>query len=201
MQSEHVEEHIDKVGAHGAKWLRSKYASWFLAVISFAESVFAPILIDPFLVAMILAKRERWLFYSIVAIVSSILGGLFAYLLGSVFFDVIGGRMISFFGLEAQFASVSASLDNNGFVFVLIGALTPIPYKLVALASGVAQVNILTFIFASIFGRILRLGLVGYIAYAVGPHALPLFRKHLLKMAYVFFFVLLGYVVVQLLQG
>ncbi len=198
MQSDHVEAHIEKVGEHGAKWLRSKYASWFLAGIAFAESVFAPILIDPFLVAMILAKRERWIHYTVIAICTSIVGGLVAYVLGALFFDVIGQKIVDFFNFRTQFDSIAAGLDSNGFVFVLIGAITPIPYKLVALASGLVQVDLATFIFASIFGRIIRLGLVGYIAYAVGPHALPMFRKHLLKMAYVFLVILIAYIFFQL---
>ena len=199
MQQQHVEEHIEKVGERGAKWLRSKYASWFLGGIAFAESVFAPILIDPFLVAMILAKRERWVQYTVIAIITSILGGLVAYILGALFFDVIGQKIVDFFNFRSQFDSIANGLDNNGFVFVLIGAITPIPYKLVALASGLVHVDLATFIFASIFGRIIRLGFVGYIAYAVGPHALPMFRKHLLKIAYVFLVILIGYIIFQLI--
>ncbi len=197
MPPEHVEAHIDKVGEHGAKWLRSKYASWFLAVIAFAESVFAPILIDPFLVAMILAKREKWIQYSVIAIIASIAGGIVAYILGSFFFDVVGNWLVDTFNVRSQFESIAANLASNGFVFVLIGAVTPIPYKLVALASGFVHVDLITFVVASVFGRILRLGLVGYAAYAAGPHALPLFRKHFLKLAYVFMLLLVAYIIFQ----
>lgn len=199
MQPPLTDEHIEKVGHHGAKWLRSKHAGWILGVISFAESVFAPILIDPFLVALILAKRHIWIKYVAIAITCSVLGGIAGYALGALFYDFLGTKVITFYGLETQFATISSQLDSNGFVFVLLGALTPIPYKLVALASGLVQVNIWTFIFASIFGRILRLGLVGYAAYAVGPHALPLFRKHFLTLAYIFGLLLLGYLVIQFL--
>lgn len=199
MQTPIAPEQIEKVGHHGAKWLRSRHAGWVLGVISFAESVFAPILIDPFLIALVLAKRQAWIKYVIISIVFSVLGGIAGYVLGALFYDFLGTKVIAFYGLETQFASISNNLDSNGFVFVLLGALTPIPYKLVALASGLVQVNIWTFIFASIFGRILRLGLVGYAAYAVGPHALPIFRKHLLTLAYVFGFILLVYLLIQFL--
>lgn len=199
MKETEVEEQIEKVGEHGARWLRSRYANWFLAAISFAESVFAPILIDPFLVAMILAKRERWIHYTLVAIAFSVFGGIVAYVLGALFFDVIGQRIVAFFNFGSQFASIAASLDKSGFAFVLIGAVTPIPYKLVAIAAGFIHVDFTTFIFASVFGRIIRLGLVGYAAYAVGPHALPMFRRHLLKFAYVFGVVLIGYILFQLI--
>ena len=129
-------KYIEEVGERGARWLRSKHAGWILGLISFAESVIAPILIDPFLIALILARRERWLHYIFISVVFSVLGGIAAYILGALFFDFIGTWVISFYGLEDQFASITKHLDENGFVFVLLGALTPIPYKLVAIGIG-----------------------------------------------------------------
>lgn len=160
-------------------WLCSKHANWILAAISFAESVFAPIIIDPFLVAMIFASPKKWKVYTFVAITASIIGGVFAYVLGALFFETVGVKFISFYGLEEQFASIASGLNNNGFVFVLLGAFTPIPYKIVALASGLLHIDLVTFITASLFGRILRLGLVGYAAYLVGPKALPVIQRNL----------------------
>jgi len=194
-----IDQHVEKVGKHGVRWLRSKHAGFILALISFVESVFAPILIDSFLVALILANRSKWLYYTTIATISSVIGGVVAYFLGLLFFDAVGVVIIETYHLTEQFNSVASSIDENAFVFVLIGAITPIPYKLVALASGLAQMNFMVFIIASIFGRIVRLGLVGYIAYAVGPHALPVFRKHLLTLAYIFFALLVAYLLVDYL--
>jgi len=191
-----IEQHVGTVSKHGVRWLRSKHAGVILALISFAESVFLPVLIDPFLVALILANRTKWLIYTVIAVVSSVVGGVFAYFLALLFFDAIGEKILTFYHLTSQFQSISDSLDANAFVFVLIGAVTPIPYKIVAIAGGLARVDFLVFLIASIFGRIIRLGLVGYISYAVGPHALPMFRKHLLNLAYIFFALLIAYLLV-----
>ncbi len=181
-------------GKRGASWIRSRHAVWILAAISFAESVFAPILIDPFLVGLIMAHRRRWKRYILVAISASIAGGVFAYYLGLLFFDTFGTAIIDTYGLEEQFTEISKQVDASGFVFVLIGAFTPIPYKLVALASGFLHVNIITFIVASIFGRIFRLGLVGLAAYAFNPRALPLMQRHHYKVALVMAFILITYI-------
>lgn len=197
MRHPSVQTHAEVAGTHGVRWLRSRYAAAILAAISFAESLFLPVLIDPFLVALILAQRRRWFFYTVVAISFSLLGGVVGYFLGYWFFDAIAQPLLTTYNLTAEFAEVSAEIAASGFVFVLIGALTPIPYKLVAIASGFGNIPFLTFIVASIIGRILRLGLVGYIAYVVGPHALPVFRGHLLTLAYIFLFILLGYLLVQ----
>lgn len=189
----------DVVVNHSSKWLRSRHAGWVLAVISFAESVFAPILIDPFLIALILASPKKWKFYTIVSIVASVIGGVVAYLLGALFFETIGVKLLSMYGLESYFAELSAELDSNGFVFVLIGAFTPIPYKIVALTSGLAEINFLTFLVASVIGRILRLGSVGVAAHVVGPHALPVIRRYLYHLAAIVGVLLVAYILIQFL--
>jgi membrane protein YqaA with SNARE-associated domain len=188
-----------QVTEKGMSWLRSKYASGILAAVSFAESMFAPILIDPFLVALIMARRELWKKYVVISVVASVLGGVAGYILGAVFFETIGSQILNFFGLTEKFADIANSVDNNGFVFVLIGAFTPIPYKLVALASGFIHVNIFTFLIASIFGRALRLGLVGFAAYAVGPRALPVMQRNLHIFAAISGVLLVGYIIYQII--
>jgi membrane protein YqaA with SNARE-associated domain len=198
MEQRPEEEAVHEVGARGAQWLRSKHAGWVLAAISFAESLFAPIIIDPFLIAFIFARREAWLRYTIIAIVFSVLGGIAAFILGALFYDTVGRPILEFYGLTANFESVAVRIDSNGFVFVLLGALTPIPYKLVAIAAGLFNMNFITFLFASIVGRILRLGLVGIAAYVVGPHALAIIRKRLLLVAYVLAVVLIVYIALRM---
>ena len=77
---------------------------------------------------------------------------------------------------------------------MLIGAFTPIPYKIVALASGLLKINFLTFLVASLFGRILRLGLVGMAASMVGPQALDMVRRNLYIIATVVGLILSVYI-------
>lgn len=192
------QEAFDQVSQKGVSWLRSKHADWILAGISFAESVFAPILIDPFLIAMIMAKRALWKRYVLFSIAGSVLGGVAGYILGALFFDTIGTQLLGFFGLEAKFADIAADLDSNGFVFVLIGAFTPIPYKLVALASGFVYIDFLTFLIASLFGRLFRLGLVGFAAHALGPKTLPIMQRNLHLLAAIVGALLIAYIFYQL---
>ena len=180
-----------------AAWIRSRHAGWILAGISFLESVIAPILIDPFLIALIFAKRSAWIRFIAISIIFSVLGGIAGYVLGALFYELVAVQIITFYGLEGAMAATITRIAAGGFAFVLIGALTPIPYKLVAIASGVAQLDFATFLFASVIGRILRLGLVGWAAYVVGPYALPVVRRHLLTLASVLGVLLLIYFVLQ----
>lgn len=187
----------EEVGKHGVRWMNSRYAEPIFAFISFVESAIVPIIIDPFLVALILFRRELWLRYIAIAIIFSILGGICGYLIGWLFYDWLGSRIIETYGLQESFTWVVERVDANAFVFVLLGALTPIPYKLVAIASGVLTLNPFTFLVASIIGRTLRLGLVGWATYLVGPRAVPLVRRHLLKLAYGLAALLILYIVIR----
>ena len=187
----------EELKKHSISWLRSRRSSWALAWISFAESIFFPIIIDPFLIALILANQKRWRWYIGISVLASIVGGLVAYLLGALFFDTLGVKVLTFYSLEEKFTELAAGVDANGFVFVLLGAFTPIPYKIVALASGVLKINLFTFVIASAIGRLLRLGLVGLAAHYVGPHMLPMIRRHLHAIAAVTGALLLIYIIFQ----
>ncbi len=188
---------LKSASKYGAKWLRSKYAAHFLAFISLIESSFAPIIADPFLIALILAKRNRWVYYTIITIIFSVLGGLLAYVFGIFFFDTFGERLVTFYDLEDELTVITASVNNNAFAFVLLGAITPVPYKLVAIVSGLVQVNLLTFIVASVLGRSLRMTLVGYLTYLVGPKVIVMVQKRLMAITYILGFILIAYIIIQ----
>jgi len=193
------EKATDALAEHSKSWLRSKHATWVLAIIAFAESFIVPILIDPFLIALILASPKKWKLYVVVSTIASVIGGITAYMLGSVFFETFGTKLLEIYSLEETFQSIASGFDQNGFVFVFIGAFTPIPYKIIAIASGFLHISFLTFVVASIFGRALRLGLVGYATHAVGPKALPVVRRNLYKIATVTGIILLVYFAIRIL--
>jgi membrane protein YqaA with SNARE-associated domain len=171
-----MKEQSEITGLKEKVTFRQRHEYGFLGTISFTESAFLPILTDPFLLAMTLAKPHMWLRYTLVAAATSVLGGLFGYFLGAVFFELVGSKIISFYNLENLFAETVASVDRGAFLFTLLGAFTPIPYKLTAIVGGMLHINLGVFIVASIIGRLARFMLVGYVCYRFGKHTLPHFK-------------------------
>jgi membrane protein YqaA with SNARE-associated domain len=171
---EHSTQHTE---SRTVRALRSKHAEWGLALTSFLESTVLPIVLEPFLVAVTLAHPKRWRRYSFIASAASVLGGACAYLIGVLFFDLLVERMLVAYNLESAFAHATELFNGNTFFVVLIGAITPIPYKIFALSGGVLRVDFLLFILATIVGRSARFFLVGYITYRFGEHALRLFSR------------------------
>ena len=72
-----------------------------------------------------------------------------------------------------RIASLVAEFDARGDVYVFIAALTPVPFVLLTIASGVAKLNLLTFLVARVVGRSLRYGLVAGLTWWLGPRATP----------------------------
>ena len=115
--------------------LQTKYSLWGIGLISFFESALViPIVTDPFMMAYILANRSKTILVIIVTIFSSLAGGIVAYLM-AVFFSNLTLSLLSP-DLLIQFNQISENFRGQTLILTIIGAITPIPYTLVALAAG-----------------------------------------------------------------
>ena len=124
-----------------------------MGVVSFAESSFFPIPPDVMLVPMILANRQKAFTIALVCTVCSVLGGLLGYAIGFYFFETIGAWVVKTYGLQAGLEKFRDEFARYGTWVILIKGLTPIPYKLVTIASGAAHFDLFTFVWASIVTR------------------------------------------------
>lgn len=155
-----------------------KHALWLLAAVSFAEASFFPIPPDPVLAAIVLSRRERWLSAAIVCTLASVIGGLLGYAIGAGLYETIGKPVIAFYHLDAGFASFQARFDQWGGWIIVAKGLTPIPFKLVTIASGVAHLNLATFVIACLATRGLRFLIVAGLFYSFGPRARTIIDQH-----------------------
>ena len=135
-----------------------------IGVVSFAESSFFPIPPDVMLVPMVLANRHKAFTIALVCTVCSVLGGLLGYAIGYYFFETIGDWVVKTYGLQSGLAKFRAGFEQYGIWVILIKGLTPIPYKLVTIASGAAHFDLFTFVWASIVTRGVRFFARGSVA-------------------------------------
>ncbi|HSS15272.1 MAG TPA: hypothetical protein VLL04_15345 [Rhizomicrobium sp.] len=141
-----------------------------LAIVSFAEASFFPIPPDVMLVPMALADRSRALLLAGWCMLWSVLGGLLGYAIGALLYDSVGHWLISAYGYGSDLAAFRAMYTKYGAWIILIKGATPIPYKLVTIASGFAGYNLFLFVVLSAITRGLRFGIVaGLIAYFGEP--------------------------------
>jgi membrane protein YqaA with SNARE-associated domain len=146
----------------------SPRATWWLAAVAFLEASCFPIPPDVLLIPMAIARpREAWRFAAICT-VASVIGGALGYFIGYAVFDQLAQPLIRFYGYGDRFAAFQALYAQYGLWVILIKGLTPIPYKIVTIASGAAHFNFWMFMAASIATRGLRFFLVAALLRAFG---------------------------------
>ena len=145
-----------------------RHALAALAVISFVESSIFPIPPDVLLIPMCLADRRRALWIATVCTLASIVGGFLGYAIGYYAFEAIGERIINFYGLTQQLADFRQAFAEYGWWIIVIKGATPIPYKLITIASGVAHFPLGAFAAASVISRGMRFYLVAALLWWFG---------------------------------
>jgi len=175
------------------KILRSKWGLWLIALISFIESALPlPLITDPFLIAGVLLNRKKALLVVFITIASSVLGGLFAFISALLFLELLMQFMTP--GMVSEFNSLVSNANTNTFIITILGAITPIPYTLVAWVVAALQGSMVMFLFASIVGRSLRYSIVGYSVYRFGPAASRYARRYI-GFTSIVIFILVGLLV------
>ena len=137
--------------------------------MAFIESSFFPIPPDVLLIPMILAARERaWLLAGL-ATLASVAGGMFGYGLGYFFYEAIGRPLIEFYGHAGKFGDFQLRYQDWGAWIVFIAGVTPFPYKVITITSGVVQLDLVVFTVASVLARGLRFFVLAGLLWYFGP--------------------------------
>ncbi|WP_262692003.1 YqaA family protein [Kordiimonas aestuarii] len=157
----------------------SPHAEKWLAGISFAESSFFPIPIDLMMIPMILAQPFKAFRLATITLVASVLGGVAGYLIGALLFETIGQPIIDFYGYSAQFREFQSYYQEYGILIVLVAGFTPLPFKVVTIASGVVGMNPLVFFLTSVPARGARFYLVAALLWKFGPPIREFIEKRL----------------------
>ncbi len=146
----------------------SRRAPAALAVVSFAESSFFPIPPDVMLAPMVLAQPKRAFAYAGLCMAASVLGGCLGYAIG-YFLEPVGLFLLRLIGHPEGQTAFQTWFDQWGLWVILIKGLTPIPYKLVTIAAGLAHFDLFTFVWASVVTRGGRVFLTAALLKYFGP--------------------------------
>lgn len=167
-------------------------AIWWLALIAFCESSFFPIPQDIMMIPMILAAREKAFKIAAVATVASVTGGMAGYAIGAGLYETIGLKIIEFYGYAAKFSEFQSWYQDAGEWIVAAGAFTPIPYKVITIASGVAEMDFASFTGISVIGRGGRFFMLAALLFWFGAPIRNLIERHFGLMTTAFFVLVVG---------
>jgi membrane protein YqaA with SNARE-associated domain len=172
----------------------SKHAPFALAAIAFAESSFFPIPPDVILIPMSLATPRRAWRYAAIATVASVAGGMVGYAIGALLYDTLGQWLIHLYGYAERMAALKESYARWGALIILLKGLTPIPFKLVTIVSGLLGYNFAIFVLLSIVTRGARFFiLAGALNWFGDPLRAALERHFALFMALILITIVAGF--------
>jgi membrane protein YqaA with SNARE-associated domain len=158
-------------------------AAYALGAVSFAESSVFPIPPDALLIPMVIADRRRAWSLALLCTVTSVLGALLGYLIGAFLFEEVAEPLLAFYGYAGKFADFADTYNAWGAWIVLIaGGLTPIPFKVVTIASGATGLDIGLFVLSSIVARGTRFYIVAALIYRFGPPVRAFIEKRLVMV-------------------
>lgn len=163
-----------------------------LSVVSFLESSIFPIPPDALLVPMCLADRRRAWHYALSCTIASVLGGLLGYAIGRFLMETLGAWIINVYGYGNQVDAFEQTYQQWGLWIILIKGLTPIPYKLVTIASGAAHFDVIVFILASLVTRGARFFLLAGLLWRFGEPIRAFIEKRLTLITWLFLFAIIG---------
>ena len=169
-----------------------RHALVILAAVAFIESSVFPIPPDVLLIPMVLAARRRAWLMAAVCTLASVAGGAAGYGIGYYLFEGIGRPLLEFYGYMADFAAFQAQFNEWGAWIVAGAGLTPFPYKVITIASGVTALDPVVFLVASVLSRGLRFFLVAALLWYFGPAIRAFVERRMGWLVAVFCVLLVG---------
>ena len=178
------------------------HAEWWLALFAFVEASFFPIPPHPLLGLMCLAAPRRAIYFAAVATLASVAGGMLGYAIGWGLYDTVGTQLLSLLGMTESFPVAACYLREYGAEIIMIKGATPIPFKLLTITAGFIQMNLVSFVLASIVSRAISFMIVGVLFRLFGAPIKAFIDKYL-GLVTIGFVVLVvgGFIAVSMLGG
>ena len=159
-----------------------KSSNSYLGLVSFIESSFFPIPPDAMIIPMVIAKKKEYIKICLIASIFSVLGGIFGYLIGYLFFDM-AMYVIEFYGYQTKVENIKLNMTKGtGFLawlsILFLAGFTPLPYKAFTISSGLIAFSLPIFIIVSLISRGLRFFIVAYLSYKFGELFTQYMERH-----------------------
>jgi membrane protein YqaA with SNARE-associated domain len=171
---------LDRLYSRIVALAESRHAIPALVLVSFAEASFLPLPPDFLLIPTILARPRRAFLLAGVCTLASVTGGFFGYAIGYFLFAAVGRPMLEFSDAMGHYEALKAAFAQWGVWIILLKGLTPIPFKLLTITSGVLHFNLLAFGLAAVAARGLRFFLLAFLLWRFGAPVRAFIERRLM---------------------
>mgnify|MGYP000462494960 FL=1 len=153
--------------------------SWVVFILTICESIFLFVPPEVFMTPPIIANKRRAVPIVTAAALGSIVGGAIAYMIGAWLYDSVGMWLITTFSdPELIESTVRPMFTKYGVLIIVLTAVTPIPYKLLAIWLGFIGFPIWLFLGVSAIFRTARFAIVGYLLWQFQERANAIVKKY-----------------------
>jgi len=174
-----------------------KSSKFILAFVSFIESFIFPIPPDVLIIPMTIAKRNQWLKIATIATLGSIIGAIFGYFIGYIFFNEIGVKIFELYGVDnAAFLKDKVASQGGTIAWITLLAIagfSPVPFKLLTITSGFVHFNIFYFFLVSLLTRGFRFFLIAFLIGNFGSTIKTIIERKLIKVSIIISIILIAF--------
>lgn len=157
----------------------SRGYSWLVFFLTICESIFLFIPPEVFMTPPIIANKKRALPITIAASLGSIVGGAIAYMIGMWLYDSVGIWLIeTFSNPELIESTIKPMFSKYGILIIVLTAVTPIPYKILAIWLGFIGYPIWLFLAVSAIFRTGRFAIIASLLYFFQERANAIVKKY-----------------------
>ena len=157
----------------------SRWYSWLVFLLTICESIFLFIPPEVFMTPPIIANKKRALPITVAASIGSIVGGAIAYMIGMWLYDSVGIWLIeTFSNPELIETAIKPMFGKYGILIIVLTAVTPIPYKLLAIWLGFIGYPMFLFLAVSAIFRTGRFAITATLLYFFQERANAIVNKY-----------------------
>jgi len=153
-------------------------AIWIVGFLTLLDSIFLFVPPEIFMTPPIVANKKRALWVVIAASIGSLIGGIITYSIGFWLYRSVGVWLIDHFSSPAQFSVAQGLFNKYGILIIIVSAVTPVPYKLMALAAGFVGFNPILFLGVSSIFRTGRFAIFGFLLWRFQEQANKIVKKY-----------------------
>lgn len=162
--------------------LRSDWMFLWLGVLAFLENTILLVAIEPLFIPVMAAQRSRAPLIAAVLVGGCLLGALATYWLAQALYEPVVQPFLEQMNLAADFEKVQGDVQERGFLAMFLIGVTPVPFQLGTIASGVIGLSLPAFIAAVTLSRAIRYGLLAILVMWLGRRAEKVLEKYELEI-------------------
>ena len=167
-----------------------RQARLVLFLHSFIDSSVIPVTVDISFVPIAIARPKRAFQFAFWTSLGSVLGCLFAYLIGSAMMEVIGFRIIELFNLQPQWLQLIEAVEGEvANITIAVAAITPLSFTLAGFAAGAVKMDFSSFFVIALIFRTLRFILLSFLIYYFGAAVKTFLDRYYNTLAGIFLWV------------